>query len=260
MHRFIVAVGRQSVALILAAITILASPPTATHAAATLPPLPSRAIIVAADISASVPIALAQSTQGLLIRSLQHAYTANALDQGVPDTLIEWIAIGIDSYSPRSVILRAWIPGLHPLPHNRFLSARLRQQVGSLITAERRATTQAANAVIAEVARLHFHTEYGTDLDGAPDRFTQDVAAITGHRDLILSSDLLGAAPQADHVSWNMANTTAQVFEYCSQSAVDNAASCVHRQQVWTDALSAARATVQWRSSTLLDTLPYITF
>jgi len=260
MHRFITTLGRQTAAFALVASATLTNPHATAQAAATLPPLPSRAIIVAADISASVPIVLAQSTQGLLIRSLQHAYTANALDQGVPDTLIEWIAIGIDSYSPRSVILRAWIPGMHPLPHNRFLSARLRQQIGPLIAVERRATTQAANAVIAQVAHLHFHIEYGTDLDGVPDRFTQDVAAITGHRDLILSSDLLGAAPQADHVSWNMANTTAQVFEYCSQSAVDNAASCVHRQQVWTDALPAARAIVQWHSSTLLDTLPYITF
>jgi len=221
-----------------------------------LPPVPQRAIVVLADISASVPLSLAASTRGLVQRSLAAAYSDGVLAQGIPATLVEWIKIGVDSYSPNDVVLRAWIPGVHAQPTNVFLAQRARKQLAGIIAGERRAQRAALASLLRRLAALRFQTEFGTDLEGGPLRASVDWQAIAGHHELLIASDLLGAAPQSDGVPWHMPDTSVDVFEYCSQSAVDNATSCQHRQKIWTEALTRAGASVAWYSSDNLETVP----
>ncbi len=259
LHRSMLA-GLATIGLSASTLAIPPGLASAHLAADGLPPLPSRAIIIAADISASVPLSLAESTRRLVVRSLDHAYARDALDQGVPDTLVEWIAIGIDSFSPRAVLARAWIPGAHARPGRGFLAQRLSKQINGIIDTEQAATRDGVRTVIRQLDGLHFRTQYGTDLEGAPLRAALDAGFVTGPTTLVLASDLLGAPPQSDGVSWHLPTTRAIVFEYCTQSTVDNPHSCQRRRALWDGAFHQAGATTTWYSATNLDTLPDVAF
>lgn len=125
---------------------------------------------------------------------------------------------------------------------------------------ERRAAATAVQGTIARIAKLHFtRQEDSTDLPGCLNRAALDSDYLSGHRTLIIASDLIGNVPGSDGARLSLHDMSVDIFLYCSSRWIDSAHSCAQRRDTWQSALTHAGATdVHWFSSDNLDTVDHV--